>query len=115
MKRQIRGQSLNKQRVNETGCCGATAVIRQVLAVFGKTSGKLGLDLVQRREDDVADYGQAARADFVEGVLRRVPVAQHLIVSEVNEVHGGDAPFEKRDMIVADGAEIAGGKNVPVA
>ena len=57
------------------------------------------LDLGERGDDDVADDLQAARADGVEVVLRRVPGR----VVEVDDVDRGDAGLQERQVVVFDG------------
>jgi len=58
---------------------------------------RCGLDRRQRAEDDVADDLEAARADGVERVLRRVP----RLVIEVDDVHRRNAGREKRQVVVS--------------
>ena len=56
------------------------------------------LDLRQRGEDDVADHLQAAGADGVERVLRRVPG----LVVEIDDVDRRHAGGEERQVVVLD-------------
>ena len=65
-------------------------------------------------EDHITDDGEAARAHFVERVLRGVPVAEARVSVEVDDVDGGHAAREKRLVVVAHFA-FASNKNILVA
>ena len=54
-------------------------------------------------QDYVTDDGEAARADFVERVLRRVPIACGDVIVEVDDIDSGHAAREKRLVVVFDG------------
>src|SRR5215813_3313336 len=45
---------------------------------------------------------EAAGAEFVECVFRRVPIRDIVTVGEVNQVHGGNASLHKRDVVIGD-------------
>ena len=47
-------------------------------------------------EDHVADNRQVARADFIECVLRSVPIAQLMVAIQIDDVHGGNSPLYER-------------------
>src|SRR5215813_7853190 len=62
----------------------------------------LGLQLLDRFQKNVAGDGQTLGTDFVQGVLRRVPVGDF----EVDHVDAGNATFQKRKMVVFDGKAL---------
>src|SRR5580700_2713076 len=66
------------------------------------------LELLHALQKNVADDGESFGADFVERVLRRVPVVDVAAgtVIEVNHIHRGDVAFQKGLMIVFDGRGV---------
>src|SRR5258708_31680636 len=63
------------------------------------------LKLFHGLQKNVANDGQALGADFVQRVLRCVPVIDvpTRAVVQVDDIHGGHVAAEKRQMIVRDG------------
>ena len=67
-------------------------------------AASLGLELFDAFEKNVADDGQGFGADFVERILRSVPVIDVAAgaVIEIDYVHRWNVAFQKRLMIVFD-------------
>src|SRR6266581_4725742 len=65
----------------------------------------LRLKLFHGLQEYMANDGQALGADFVQRVLRCVPVIDVAIwtIIQINDIHGGHVADEKRQMIVRDG------------
>src|SRR6266852_4919003 len=64
-------------------------------------STSFGLKLLDRFQENVASDGQGFGADFVERILRSVPVT---VIHEVaDDVHGGNAALQEGIMVVLGG------------
>src|SRR5215469_1208765 len=53
-------------------------------------------------EHNAADNLETAQVELVNRIFRGVPVGEVVAVGEVNEVHGGNTSFHKRNVIVED-------------
>src|SRR5260370_31050250 len=68
-----------------------------------ETKDSLRLELLHGFQEYMANNGEAFRADFVEGILRRVPIG-NFIFPAADNVRGGQAPLQKR---LGVGREVA--------
>src|SRR6266567_6412902 len=68
----------------------------------------LHLKLFHGLQEYMANDGQALGADFVQRVLRCVPVIDvpSRTVVQVDDIHGGHVAAEKRQMIVREGKSL---------
>ena len=56
----------------------------------------------QSLEHNSADNLQAARAQLVDRIFRRMPVSDVVAVAEVNQVHGWNTSLHKRNVVIGD-------------
>src|SRR5260370_35674071 len=70
-----------------------------------ETKDSLRLELLHGFQEYMANNGEAFRADFVEGILRRVPIG-NFIFAAADNVRGGHATLQKRLVVVVERAFV---------